>query len=420
MGYRNIFLKGMGWNGSVKVISKLVAVIKLAIISRLLGPDDFGIFALTLIAISFFEVFTETGINILILQSKQKIEHFVNTAWIISLIRGVLISGLIVGAAYPMSQFYHEPQLPRYILVSALIPLVRGLINPAIITLYRDMKYTKDAIFKLTLLMIETTLSIVLAFVIRNPLALLLPMLISAIVEVILSFALFKPRPIWEFNKTVFKEITHGMKWLNALTIFEYLRKTIDDITVGRMLGTSSLGVYRAAFNLPQASTAEGGTAIMYSVFPVFKHILNDNNRLKKAFWKVLFGSSALLLIPTLLMIAFPQQIIHVILGSQWQTASQVLPYLAIAAYIHGVITIGSTLLTARAAYAQHVAMIGVSCLVLAITLFPLIQVYGLPGAGWSVLLSRLVTIPIFFWFINKHLHPKNLDSAQIDTKIIE
>ncbi len=408
MGYRTTFLHGIGWNGSLKVVTKVIAVGKLAVISRLLSPNDFGVFALALIAISLFEVFTETGINTIIVQSEKKLAHFVDTAWIISIFRGIAISVLMLALAYPLSSFYHEPSLPPLIFIACLVPLVRGFINPAIVSVYKDLKFHHDTMFRLSLVVVETLATIVLAIIIPGPLALLLPMVLSAIVEVMFSFFFFSPRPTWKFKRDVFQEIMAGMKWLNGLSILEYLRKTLDDLTVGRMLGTSSLGIYRLGYNLPQASVTELGTSVIYSSFPVYKRLLNEPARLQKAFFQVVGGSSLILLFPTLLMVFFPNEVISVVLGDQWVLASTVLPFLALAGYVQGVVAIGSTLLTARQAYTHHFALIASSCLALGLTLYPLILTYGLKGAGMSVLFSRIITIPIFIFYAQKALTSSN------------
>ncbi|KKT32727.1 MAG: Membrane protein involved in the export of O-antigen and teichoic acid, partial [Candidatus Woesebacteria bacterium GW2011_GWB1_44_11b] len=63
MGYFGETLRGVSWIGGLRVTTRTIAFIKIAILARLLLPEQFGFVGIALLAVSFFEATTETGIN---------------------------------------------------------------------------------------------------------------------------------------------------------------------------------------------------------------------------------------------------------------------------------------------------------------------------------------------------------------------
>src|SRR3989339_1829542 len=164
MFYRNRILTGFSWHSLFKFSSALIKLGKIAILARLLTPNDFGLFSLTTIALGLTEAFTETGINTTIVQSRQSVSYFLNTAWIISIIRGLLIAVIMMILGLLLTSYYQEPQLLFLIGIASLVPLIKGFINPAIITYYKQMAFFSDTLYRISLEVMGTILAIGLTY----------------------------------------------------------------------------------------------------------------------------------------------------------------------------------------------------------------------------------------------------------------
>src|SRR5258708_5364169 len=110
MGYTRKALHGVGWNSVLKILSAFVTAVKIFALARLLTPTDFGLFSLVAIAIGLIEATTETGINTTIVQSAKSVHYFLDTAWVIAIFRGLVISIVMIGLGFFMQQFYQEQQ----------------------------------------------------------------------------------------------------------------------------------------------------------------------------------------------------------------------------------------------------------------------------------------------------------------------
>ncbi len=411
MGYQSTFLVGVRWNGALKIASKLISALKLAIMARLLSPKDFGIFSLVLVSISLVEVFTESGINTILVQSHKKIEEYVNTAWIFSIFRGIAIALIMIGLSFVLSNYYHEPSLKLLILGASLIPFVRGFINPAIITFYKELDFKKDTLYRISLVLIDFSVAVAAGFLLRSTVALILPIFVAALADVFISFRFLSIKPKLEFHWTTFSEIFHQTKWLNNISILDYLNKNADNLIVGRILGTTLLGFYQNAYALTQSATSELSLSVIHASFPIFTRLTSDTQRLRQAFFKVTKGYGLLLLIPTVLFMLFPKIIVQIQFGNQWLALAPILPILAASGYIQGYFNIGSSLLTAKKRY----QFLSISLLVLLSTmvagLLTFTPKYGLIGAAGSVLLARIITVPFYVLFTLKAIHTTSQQS---------
>ena len=397
MGYKRSFFSGFTLNGALKLSSKVVSAIKIWFLARLLTPTDFGLFSLVLVSVSLIEVFTESGINIVLVQSQKKIEEYIDTAWIFSIFRGFVICGVMTLLAFSMSSYYHEPHLLNLILFASFVPIIKGFINPGIITFYKELNFKKDTMYRFALIITDFIVAIIGGLLLKNTYALVIPLFFSAAMDVFISFKYVSIKPRLKFNLPIFKEIFAHSKWLNGISILDYLNKNVDNLIIGRMLGTTSLGLYQNAFALSQSLTAEIGLSAIHASFPIYARLSEDLERLRRSFFKVAGLFSLITLPPALILVLFPELIIRLQFGDQWLNAIAILPILALAGYVQGFLNIGSTIFTVKKKYRLLSLSLAITLVSMVAGLMILSPRYGLVGSALSVLISRLITLPVFF-----------------------
>ena len=64
MSYSKQAISGFSWQTLMKIFAALISLIKISILARLLSPNDFGLFSLTVIALGLSEAAAQTGINV--------------------------------------------------------------------------------------------------------------------------------------------------------------------------------------------------------------------------------------------------------------------------------------------------------------------------------------------------------------------
>ena len=191
-------------------------------------------------------------------------------------------------------------------------------------------------------------------------------------------------------------------KWITLSGIFNYLFQQGDDIVVGRILNTYSLGMYQIAYKLSTLPITEGGEILHKVFFPVYVKISDDKERLKKAFLKVIVFTSIIVLPLGMVIYLFPEMIVLFILGEKWIEIVPVLKILVVYAVLRSITSSASPVFLAvrKQKYITIITLVGI--LGLAVCIIPLVKNFGILGAGYAALISWLIVIPIIFFYLYK------------------
>ena len=402
MGYTKDALRGISWIGSFRIVTRVISFLRTAIVARILNPSQVGTFGIIAFVLSFSEIITETGINILLIQQKEQINKFINTAYVVSIIRGFIISLLIVLTSQFIATFYNDQALLHLLLLTSLIPVVRGFINPSIVKFLKELNYKKEFYYRTSIFAVESIVTLVAVFILKSTEALVIGLIFGAFFEVVLSFVIATPRPELRFDKVIFRSILKQGKWLTTAGLFNFLYHNGDDMVVGKMLGTSALGVYEMAYKLSMLPITEVGDIVTRSTFPVFTKFSDDKQRLKKGMIKMVAATTLLVLPLGLVLILFPRQIIEVVLGSQWVSGASILQVLAVFGVIRAISYSTSSVFLAlkRQDLVSHITL--ASLIGMGLTIVPFISLWGLPGAAASVLFGTFVALPVILFFLRK------------------
>ncbi len=385
-----------------------MALLKMVILARILSPEQFGIYGIAVLVLGLLEILTETGINIFLIQEKGKTDDYVSTAWVVSIFRGILISLTILLLAPVISSFFNSPKTLRLIYLISMVPLGRGFINPSIIKFQKELKFDKEFYYRSSIFLVDTLLAIYLGVLTRSELALIWGMLASVVFEVTTSFLIVKPRPSLEFNLVKLKKVIGRGKWVTAAGTFEYLFQHIDDIAVGKILGTAPLGFYQQAYRVSTLPISEVGEIFNKVTFPTYAKISEDKERLKKAFRKV---SSVILflIIPFgLLLVLFAKEVVFILLGEKWLGSVGALKVLAVFAILKSISNSAYSLFLSvkKQEIVTLITLAGI--LAMAIPLVPLINRFGIVGAGYATIIGATAALTVAFYQLNKVFKNEN------------
>lgn len=406
MNYQKHAIAGFSWQTLQKLFTTGLSFAKIFILARLLGPEQFGLFSLVMIALGTTESITQTGVNVTMLQAKQSVRYFLDTAFVIAIIRGFVIGSIMILMGYLMTNYYHEPSLFPMIAVVALVPIIKGFINPAIITWQKNFEFAKDSFYGSLRLTIEALTQIVLAYALHSVWALCLGVIVSALFEVLLSFAMLKEKPTFHYIKSRGQEILHNARWLSVSSLLNYLNDNIDDFLIGKLAGTYQLGIYHNAYALSHKTNYELSKSAHHGITPIFNQIVANHEiaRLKKAFYKSLFSTLAITVLISLPLIFFPQLLIDLLLGEEWLEASKILPILTLAGLIHTVANMTYSLIIARKKYLYMNLHLAVSLSLMVIGIIYFGKISGLVGIVSGILLARVIALPIALYGVKKSL----------------
>lgn len=402
MSLRKTVLHGLSWVALLRASTRGVSILKIAIIARLLTPSQVGLYGLAFLVISLLEVFTETGVNVFLIQEKKKLEEYVDTAWVISILRGFLISLLIIVFAPLITAFFGQSELSELLTLVALVPFLRGFINPSLVKFQKEMDFKKDFWFRFVIFFVDAIAAVAITYATGSPSGLIWGLIVGVLIEILMSFMFISPRPTFALNTSQASLIINRGKWVTGTGIFQYLFREGDDIFVGKFLGQAPLGIYQYAYKIATLPISEVADVFGKVAFPVFVNISEDKKKLQKIYLQSTLAVTLLVLPFALLLFIFSQAVVYLLLGDQWLAAAPVLQTLVIYSIIRASIEPAMRVFLAvkKQEYTSIVTL--VSLTVLAVMIYPLSQKYGLVGVGISTIVASLASVPIVIFFISK------------------
>lgn len=349
MSYIKKAVAGFGWQTILKIITSIITLIKMSILARLLGPTEFGLFSLALIALGLSESTTQTGINVTIMQSKRSMSYYLDTAWVIAITRGFIIAILMNLLGFGLSHFFKNPQLVFLVSLTSFVPVIKGFINPALVLFRKNLQFFKGSLFRLVIKLAEVILAVAFGYWLKSVEALILSMIGAALVEVSLSLLYFELKPRFRYFKSRAQEILKAAKWLSFSSLIGYLNDNLDDFIIGKLTSTKKLGFYHNAYALSHKANYDLSRSVHYGTLPIYTRMLDDRVRLRRAFFKTLTWSGTIFIVSSTVLLLFPQLVVNIILGPKWLAVIPLLPWLTLAGLLHALSYLAYSLFLATA-----------------------------------------------------------------------
>ncbi len=330
---KKLAIRGTVWTIAGYGASQILRLGSNLILTRLLEPKLFGFIALVYVFITALHLFSDLGISTSIIQNKRGDDPaFLNTAWTLQVVRGVVLWLCSLLIAWPVAQFYEQPQFQWLIPVVALSTIISGFNSTALSTLNRHMALGQVAMFELGGQVISMIVTIVWAWFSPTIWAIIAGALVSDFVRMVWSHCLnsnSSNRFVWDKEAT--KELISFGKWIFISTAITFFAEQADRLIFGKLLTLQMLGVYGVALtfaDLPRSITlALSGKVI----FPAISKIADLPRETIRS--KLLKHRQPVLIALTLgltVLICFGDILIKVLYDKRYIDAAWMLPILAL------------------------------------------------------------------------------------------
>ena len=108
-------VNGVKWTSFSAIVNACAKLGQIAVLTRFLEKEDFGLVAIALLVISFTEIFMDMGLSSAVLHKQDISKNEYSSLYWFNIISGVIICGLICLAAPWISAYYQQPELVEVI-----------------------------------------------------------------------------------------------------------------------------------------------------------------------------------------------------------------------------------------------------------------------------------------------------------------
>ncbi len=403
-GYKIATIQGISWMGGFKVLSKLFSLVRIAILARLLSPAQFGIFGIATIALAFFDTMSQTGIGVFLVQEKKRMREYLDSAFVVSIIRGLIIFIIVYVSAPIVANFFGSSESVDVIKLISFVALTRGFINPARVIFVKDLKFKWEFEFSMVIFLVDAIVSVLATYILRSSEGIVWGLIVGAIAEVCMSYIFIKERPKFGFDKTkIFRLYSQG-RWITGTSILTYFFEQGPDLFIGRLFSTTYLGIYQAAYRISTAPIIEIVRMINQVTFPVYVNLMSDTLRLKSAVIKTSFSIMALLVAFGILLHLFAFWVVRLILGNNWLEVVPFLRVLIIYSLLRAfIISLNPFFYAVRKQeYITQVTFVGFC--VFMVSVIPLMKLFGVFGSVYALTLASIASLPVIYYYLRKGL----------------
>ena len=319
--------RGSAWTALSFVAAQGFRLASNLILTRLLFPEAFGIMALVTVLLVGLTLFSDMGTGPAIMQSKRGDDpDFLNTAWTLQILRGVLLWVAACVLAYPAALFYGQPLIAVLLPVASLSLLFAGLEPTRVDTANRHLLLGRLTVLDLLSTLIGIVVMLGLAYAMRSVWALALGGVVTAAVRLVLLM-LFMPgqRNHLRWEKAAGHELLHFGFWIFLSSVCGFLVSQGDRAVLGKFLSIEGLGIYNIGAFLAMFPIMLGSTVTARVLIPIYREHPEDDAAARKRLYRIRFYlTGGLILCLSFLSLAGPA-IVDVLYDTRYQSAGGVM-----------------------------------------------------------------------------------------------
>ena len=382
--------KGGFWILILRMSDNAIGLLKLLIIARLLAPNDFGLLGIAFLIIATLDTFSQTGLDTALIQMKDDIKVYLNTVWSISIIRGIILYGILFISAPYVAIFFKSPDATAIIRVVGITIVLRNFTNIGTIYFQKEMEFSKHFICRFSSTLVNFSVTVFAAFTLKSVWALVFGQLADCITGVVASYLLHHYRPRFNLNLDKAKKLFGFGKWVFGSSILIFLFTQGDDFFVGGLLGATALGFYQMAYRISSMPTTEISHIISKVTFPAYSKIQDDLSRLRDAYLRIL-KLTAFLSFPIVgLIISLAPDLTMVILGEKWMPMVPAMQVLVLYGLIESVAATAGPIFYSVGKPGIDTKNQFLQVTLLMALIYPLTSKWGLLGTSLAVVFTSL------------------------------
>lgn len=387
---KNIIIGSINWN-FINTISQTILTFGVGVIlARILDPNDFGLFGLTIILLGIINLLFTGSISRFIIQKENLDAQDIESSLGISILLS-LLAYLIVWVISPLvASFFKDAilsELIRLYTISIFFISISSILRGLLI---RKMNF--KLLFYSDLIAIVCGYSIVGIILALNNfgvLSLIYATLIKELLSLISLYLFSKPRISFIIKIAKLKHIFLYSGGVGLSNIFGYAANNADYVIIGKFLTPNALGLYTRAFTIMTLPLSKISMTLFDVIFSVFSSAKNDLQQIKNIYLKSI-KLIALLSFPILSTIMIGSElIINGIYGEKWSGAIRVLQILSIAGFFRVITNSAGAVAKATGKVYEEAWRQLIFALILIVGALIGIK-YGIEGVGFAVVISSL------------------------------
>lgn len=313
--------KGVFWSAIQKYSSIGISIVVMMVLARILSPEQFGVVAISTVAINFLTIFSTMGIAPAIIQRKDLNSEDYNNIYTFSLVIGLLLSIIFFFLSKVIADFYEDNDLLAIcrILTVSLFFASANMVPNALMS--KDKRFKELAIRTLVLSIVSGVVSIVAALLGFGIYSLLITPIFNSIGIFLYNKRFYPLKISRRFSIRPIKKIFTYSIYQFSFEISIFLANNLDKLLIGKLISSSELGFYDKAHNLMKTPTSLLTSVVSPVIQPFMSRYQDDMKKMVYSHNKIVKILSTLSFPISVILYFSGSEIIKVFFGMGWERA---------------------------------------------------------------------------------------------------
>lgn len=373
--------------GVANVIRICLQLVMLPILARLVGPEEFGTFALAMPTIMFVMMLADGGLGASLAREQNSNQILWSSAFWTLIIAALTLGVVVFSATFIIAPFVHQPRLPQVMGTLCACLVLYALSIPSGARLLRQGNLAASAVADVFSNVLGAIAAVAFAYNGAGVWSLVIQSLTLYSVRSAVLFVNAPVVPTCEFSYAVLKPHLEMGTAIVGTKLVDAGDRTIENWIVGKIFGSVYLGSFSLAYQVSRFFSDAVTNPLWITLYARALHLNDDERRhLYQRFARL----AAVILFPAAAIVA-PQskEMINLLLGPKWSHMSPLLELFILSYAVSAVAGLGGAILYAKGRtelqlrITLETAIIRILCVLMALA-------FGLPMVWIGLPLSNL------------------------------
>jgi polysaccharide transporter, PST family len=399
---------GIRWGAIDQGAQFVLRLGALIVLAHFVTPHDVGVMAIAAIVLNLGSLAVGLGVSDALVQRRILDRTFVDVAFSISTATGVLVAAVVVACAVPIANLFNAPEVTSVLIAVSVIFVVSGIERTPNDMLVRAMRFRDFYISSTIATFLSVVVGVTIAVAGGGVWALAAMAITEAVVATALAWAfamraaVWRPAFAWERGRA--RALLGFGTYVAGYRVIGYGRENVDNILVGTVLGTTSLGLYSFAYRAIIAPLTKVVTVLGTTAFSLFSALQHDVAKVREGMaYATRYVTAVCFPLTAGVAISAPL-LIPVVFGDQWGGSIRIIQILAGLGPYFALVTLDSSVLNALG---KSGLQFRIGLVELAVALVGIIigVQYSASGVAIGVVVAAYVVLPVKLYFRCKNLN---------------
>lgn len=294
------------------------------VVSRLLTPEEIGIFSVSVALLGMAHIFREFGVGQYLVQAATVGREQIRAAFTVALAFSWGIGLIVFAAGFPMTVIYRHEGIHEVLALAALNFLVMPFGTPILSILRRELQFERIAWVNIVGAAVQTAVTIGAAYLDQSYLSMAYGTLAMQFSKV-LMLNVMRPGEtfVWPTTRGVRDVLRFGSLSTGAI-VTNNLGSAAPDLIFGRTLGFADVAFYSRGVGMQNMLIEKIHEAVRGVYFPIFASELRAGTKGSQLYAQIA-GNLVAVTIPALVVLAvLADPMIPFVFGDQWAASAPI------------------------------------------------------------------------------------------------